>query len=208
MKTVLKVLAALSLAATPSWAQTTDVHQHAPGDGHNHKPQSEVRAGTLRDESNTAYFWRKSDQAFHDGDYERAVNLHRAVVALDPHDVESFSVAAWLLWSMDKPQEATAFIARGLAANPENWEMWNAAAQHYDLRKMKPEAKVAYVRAVSLIPKDEDSQMLRRRLAHAAERDGDVALSLQTWRDLVRDYSNEPVNHNNLARVEKLGKEN
>jgi len=206
MKSVLNVLAVLSLSATPLLAQPADNHQHAPGDGHIHKPRSEVRAGSMRDESNTAYFWRKSDQAFHDGDYERAVNLHRAIVALDPNDVESFSVGAWLLWSMEKHQEATAFIARGLAANRDNWEMWNAAAQHYDLRKMKPEAKAAYVRALSLIPKEEDSQMLRRRLAHAAERDGDVALSLQTWRDLVRDYSNEPVNHNNLARVEKLEK--
>lgn len=199
MKTVLKVLGVLALGATPVAAQTPDKHNHAPGDGHDHKPKI-----AARDETNTTYFWRKSDEAFHDGDYERAVNLHRAIVALDPGDVESFSVASWLLWSMDKPQDATNFIARGLTANPESWEMWNAAAQHYDLRKMKPEAKAAYVRALSLIPKDEDSQMLRRRLAHAAERDGDVTLSLQTWRDLARDFPNEPVNHNNLARVEKL----
>lgn len=188
-----------------------DNHQHAPGDdhaGHDHGPNAAganaEHGGAPRDESNTAYFWRKSDQAFHNGDYDRAVSLHRAIVALDPHDIESYSVAAWLLWSMEKPEDATAFLQRGLAANPESWEMWDSAGQHYDLRKMKTEAKAAYVRAVSLIPKGEDAQMLRRRLAHAAEREGDIALSLQTWRDLVRDFPNEPVNHNNLARVEKL----
>ncbi len=45
--------------------------------------------------------------------------------------------------------------------------------------------------------------MLRRRLAHAAERSGDLETSVRTWRDLVKDYPNEPVNQNNLARVEK-----
>ncbi len=48
--------------------------------------------------------------------------------------------------------------------------------------------------------------MLRRRLAHAAERVGDLTLSVQTWRDLVRDFPNDVVNKNNLARVEGLQK--
>ena len=200
MKHVLKVLCGVLLTALPVLAQEAP-HEHKPGDGHNHPPQTEAR-----DETNTSYFWRKSDEAFHKGDYDRAVQLHRAIVALDPHDVESFSVASWLLWSSDKHDEASAFIQRGLAANGDDWRMWDAAGQHYDLRKMKAEAKNAFVRAVALIPKDEDSQMLRRRLAHAAERDGDLALSQQTWRDLVRDFSTEAVNHNNLARVEKLQK--
>ena len=160
-------------------------------------------------ESNVDYFWRKSDEAFHAGDFERAIQLHRAIVALDPQDTESFSVGAWLMWSLGHKDDATAFIARGIQANPESSEMWDQAAQHYDLQKLAPESLNAYKQAVAYFPKDAplaESQMLRRRLAHSAERGGDLNLSVQTWRDLVRDFPDEAVNKNNLARVEALEK--
>lgn len=181
---------------------------HHPGDGHNHSE----RATSPENETTLDYFWRKSDEAFHAGDYERAVSLHKAIVALDPSDTESFSVAAWLLWSMEKKEEALAHIERGLQSNPTNWEMWDAAGQHYDLQKratpeLAIQAKDAYVNAVKFLPEDADkgeAQMLRRRLAHAAEKAGDMDLSLATWRDLVRDYPNDAVNKNNQERVEKL----
>lgn len=190
---------------TPTRAQEAE---HHPGDGHNHSrttvpPENE----TMLD-----YFWRKSDEAFHAGDYERAVGLHKAIVALDPTDTESYSVAAWLLWSMEKGPEAIAHIERGLKANSTNWEMWDAAGQHYDLQKratpaLAEKAKEAYINAVKFLPEDADkgeAQMLRRRLAHAAEKAGDLRLSQQTWRDLVRDYPDDAVNKNNMERVDKL----
>ena len=162
-----------------------------------------------KSESNVDYFWRKSDEAFHAGDYPRAIQLHRAIVALDPQDTESFGVGAWLLWSLGQKDDATAFIAQGLKANPESSEMWDQAAQHYDLQKLAPESLHAYRQAVAHFPKDAplaETQMLRRRLAHSAERAGDLQLSVQTWRDLVRDFPDDAVNKNNLARVEALEK--
>lgn len=163
-------------------------------------------------ETTLDYFWRKSDEAFHAGDYPRAVRLHRAIVALDPHDVESYSVAAWLLWSMGENAAAISHIERGVGANPENWEMWDAAGQHYDLQKraepsLSSRAKEAYARAVQLLPSDADQneeKMLRRRLAHAAEKADDLPLSLSTWRELVRDFPDDAVHKNNLKRVENL----
>ncbi|MBV9469983.1 MAG: tetratricopeptide repeat protein [Abitibacteriaceae bacterium] len=180
-------------------AQTTPAGRPA---GHKHSAQSgEGQNG--QPESNLDYLWRKSDEAFHAGDYERAVGLHKAIEALDPTDVESYSVASWLLWSMGKGDEALQLIERGIKANPNNWDMWDEAGQQYELQKKAPEAENAYVQAVKLIPKEEDSQMLRRRLAHAAERHGDWQIALDTWRGLVQDFPAEPVNKNNLARVEK-----
>lgn len=155
------------------------------------------------EESNVDYFWRKSDEAFHAGDYERAIGWHKAIVALDPGDIESYSVAAWLMWSLGHGDEATQFIQRGLKANPTNWEMWDVAGQQYDLQKKLPDAQDAYTHAVPLLPKAEDSQMLRRRLAHAAERNGDLTTSVQTWASLAQDFPNEAVNKNNLARIKQ-----
>ena len=157
------------------------------------------------DESNVDYFWRKSDDAFHAGDYERAIGCHKAIVALDSGEIESFGVGAWLLWSLGKADEANAFILRGLEANPKNPEMWDTAGQHYDLQKRHDEAKKSYLSAVQLAGKDAP-QLLRRRLAHASEKSGDWELSVNTWRALVADFPNEAVNKNNLARVEDAAK--
>lgn len=160
-----------------------------------------------KNETAIDYFWRKSDEAFHAGDYPRAIQLHRAIVALDPHDTESFGVGAWLMWSLGNKDESNAFIVRGLKANPESWEMWDQAAQHYDLQKLVTDSFNANRQAVKWFPKDAplaESQLLRRRLAHSAERAGDLGLSVETWQGLVRDFPAEAVNKINLARVEAL----
>ena len=149
------------------------------------------------------FLWQQSDEAFHKGDYPTAIKLHRAIVTLDPTDTESFGVGAWLLWSLGQKADARAFIQQGLTANPQNAEMWNVAAEHYDLEKSFSDAKSAYLKSVELSGAKAD-EMLRRRLAHSAEHAGDLELSVQTWQDLARDFPNSPVDKNNLARVKGL----
>ena len=172
---------------------------HSEDDGHDHGEAAggpKVNEGSLTD-----YLWRRSDVAFHAGDYPRAISLHRAIVTIDPTDVESYGVGAWLLWSIDKKAEADAFILQGLKDNPDNWEMWDTAAKQYGLEKNYAQERDSYSRAVDLAGKDAD-QMLRRRFAHASENAGDLSGSAEVWRGLVADFPNEAVNKNNLARVE------
>ena len=183
------------VVAVPSWAQ------EKPQEEPDHANESLPFDGG---ENNSEYFLLKSDEAFHRGDYERAVLLHRARVAIDPEAVDSFGVGAWLLWSMGRAGEAAEFLERGIKTNPDDWEMWNEAGQQYDLQKRLVRAEECYKRAVELLPKEESSQMLRRRLAHASEKAGDLPLAVQTWRGLVKDFSTEAVNKNNLRRVENL----
>ena len=187
------------LLCAPALAQPG---QHA----HDHASEARSRAADA-EESNVDFFWRKSDQAFHEGDYERAIGWHRAIVALEPGDIQSWSVASWLMWSLGHGEQATAWIDRGLKANPDSWEMWNEAAEQFELQKLDARALEAYKHALSIQPTGadrQDAQLLRRRLAHAAERSGELELSAQTWRALARDYPDEAVNKNNLARVEAL----
>ena len=178
----------------------TPGHTHAPGQAHNHADEARpFGAG----EDNYNFFLRKSDEAFHEGDYPRAIACHRAIIALEPDSVDSYGVAAWLLWSSEKGDEAIALIERGIAANPTNWEMMDEAAQHFDLRKMNGRSAALYKRALELLPKDEPSQMLRRRYAHAAEKSGDLQTSVAVWRALASEFPDEGVNKNNLTRVEQ-----
>ena len=157
-----------------------------------------------KDENAVDYMWRKSDVAFHLGDYERAISLHRAIAFMDPKDPENYGVGAWLIWSLGRKDEALAFIDQGLKADPDDWAMWNEAGEHNDLQHRYVDAAKDYAKAVQLLPKTEDSQMLRRRYAHASEKAGDLNTSIEVWKGLVESFPNEAVNKNNLARVEKL----
>ncbi len=191
---VIAVAAPAAKTAAPSPA----MEQHGPNDGHDHGGGPKINEG-----STTDYLWRRSDAAFHAGDYPRAVELHRAIVTIDPTDVESFGVGAWLMWSMDKKADADAFISLGLKENPDSSEMWSTAGAQYGLEKRFAEESNAYGKAVALAGKDAD-QMLRRRYAHASEHAGELSQSATVWRALVADFPNEAVNKNNLARVEQM----
>lgn len=194
----------LMLALGASLALPLAAHaQNAPAQLNDHAHDHAAEAKPRADETTSDYLWRKSDEAFHDGDYPRAVELHKAIVAYDPTDIESYSVASWLLWSMGKGDEAVAFIQRGLKANPNDSDMWDAAGQHYDLQKRFSDSRSAYAKAVELAGANAD-QMMRRRLAHANEKAGDLPGSIMAWRALVHDYPAEAVNKNNLTRVEGL----
>ena len=176
------------------------MEEHGPDDGHDHgeaEGRPKINEGSLTD-----YLWRRSDAAFHAGDYPRAVNLHRAITTADPTDYESYGVGAWLLWSMEKRAEADEFIAQGLKNNPDSFEMWNTAAQQYGLEKSYAKERDAYGKAVELAGKDADMMMVRR-YAHASENAGDLSGSATIWHGLVEQYPNDAVNKNNLARVEK-----
>jgi tetratricopeptide (TPR) repeat protein len=192
---------ALAQPATPSAPATPNTPAAPSVAGHDHgAPHQSAPA----DETAVDYMWRKSDEAFHDGDYERAIALHKGIIAIAPDEVESYGNAAWLLWSLGRGKEAIALIERGLKANPNDWEMWQEAAQHYSLQKLADRERDAYQRAIELAPAGTDTQMMRRALAHAAERSGELALAVATWRQLVKEFPNEAVNRNNLARAEKL----
>lgn len=153
-------------------------------------------------ESAVDALWRQADEAFHAGDYEKSIALHKKIVALDPHDSQSYGVAAWLTWSLGRGDEAIAHLRRGVAGDPKNWRMWDELGQNCSLQKRWRDSQDAYTHAVALIPAKEDSQMLRRRLAHAAEKAGDLKTSVAMWRALAKQFPTEAVNRNNLARVE------
>jgi len=150
--------------------------------------------------------WEKSDKAFHAGDYPLAVSFHRQIVKLAPDDTESYGDAAWLLWSMGQKADARAFIAQGIKANPNNAEMWDTAGEHYTLEHSFADAKNAFLKAVRLAgPKS--PELLRHRLAHAAEDSGDLALATETWTKLAHDYPGNIVNQRNLERVKARANE-
>jgi tetratricopeptide (TPR) repeat protein len=80
---------------------------------------TEADASTKRNEELANYFWLKADAAFEKGDYDRAIALYKAVMAIEPDNVQAYSNAAWLTWSVGRGEEATAMLQRGTQANPK-----------------------------------------------------------------------------------------
>jgi tetratricopeptide (TPR) repeat protein len=200
----LAALAALLIMASGPAARAEDAQSTPPAPPEH---QHDHATADTQDEDLVDYFNRKSDEAFHHGEYDRAIGLQKAIIALEPDNYDAYGNVAWLLWSMGRGEEAVTFLDRGLKANSKDWNMWDEAGQNYDAQKLFPKAQDAYTHAVQLIPKEENSQMLRRRLAHAAERSGDWTTAVATWQSLVADFPNEAVNKNNLERVQKAMKE-
>ena len=124
-------------------------------------------------------------------------------MALDPSDVESYSVAAWLMWSLGDGRAATEHLFKCVKANPKSADAWNALAQNYDMQRQPKPAMKSYQQALKLSAPKENTELLRRRLAHAARRAGELQTSIATWKSLVRDYPSA-VNKNNLKRVQDL----
>lgn len=122
----------LLVGAVSSPAQTADRMSLAPA-------AAEERAAEAQDFL-VNLLWIQVDRYWHWGEYDRVVSLCRKIIVLDPHDIEAYTNAAWLLWSSDKDEEATAWYKEAMVANPEAWEPYWEYAFFLRARKRFAEA--------------------------------------------------------------------
>src|SRR5947208_8515734 len=61
------------------------------------------------------------DRHFHKGEYNHTLNLIKMAVAADPSDLNAYADGGYLLWSMDRDEEALALYKQGLKANPKTY---------------------------------------------------------------------------------------
>ncbi|HVF85628.1 MAG TPA: tetratricopeptide repeat protein [Abditibacteriaceae bacterium] len=179
--------------AAPRTAAKSSTRKAKPVVAAKKKSLKEQKLDKLREES---------DAAYHKGDYPGAIAKFKAIVALDPTDYDSFGTGAWLLWSLGRGDEATAFMRRGVAANPRNWEMWEEAGNHFMLRKILPDAQRCFARAAQLAPKKANTRILRHRWALTAERNGDLPTARRVWQSVVRIYPTDASAARKLKQVE------
>ncbi|MCM8805068.1 MAG: hypothetical protein NC833_07440 [Candidatus Omnitrophica bacterium] len=84
----------------------------------------------------TPYLWIKVDQAFHCGDYDRAIEYLSFISFIQPKDPESYILKAWLQWSeakflysqklpyKEKLNQAVKTYREGQKNNPTNWQIY------------------------------------------------------------------------------------
>lgn len=142
-----------------------------------------------------------TDMHFHKGEYNHIVNLSRMAVAANPDDVTMYSDAGWLLWSMDRDDEAVALYKQGIKANPDSFYMLDELGQYYYNRKKDwPQAVAYYERAAE---KPDCEPITLHMLAHAYEKNKQLDKALATWKRVLKHNDAGPARVN-YDRVQRL----
>src|SRR5258708_40157348 len=76
-----------------------------------------------------------ADLHWHKGEYCHIVNLDKMVITAQPDNVDVYSNAGWLLWSMNRDTEAVAMYEQGVKANPKTYYMYDEIGYYYFNRK-------------------------------------------------------------------------
>lgn len=143
--------------------------------------------------------WLMSDRYWHVGDYENVIRMHRASVTLDPHFVEAYSVAGWILDSMDRTEEAIALLKEGWKHNQHTYQLAFDLSYIYSRHKNYKEAVKWLERAVQR----PGPFWVRHALAHAYEKLGRWKDALKVWEQRLKEEPNNPVVRRNYERVRK-----
>jgi len=156
------------------------------------------------------------DQYWHIGDYENCVRLLRLQMELDPSWVESYDGAGWLLWSMERFEEAEAVYKQGIANNPDNYRLYFELGHMY-FRTAKPsiykksgeESRQLFEKATEQLylavqhpcPPD-----VNRLLAHTLHILGRYEEERAVLEDVLKKNPTDAIALRDLKRLEEMGK--
>lgn len=142
----------------------------------------------------------QTDEWFHDGAYLRSVQGQKMLVAYNPRDLESYHLAAWLLWSSGRPDEAQDVYYAALRANPQSWETPFELGMHWTGRRDYSQAAFWFTHAVLRGGPPECWKML----AHTYRRLGYLETALGIFQYLVPMAPDDPAVPLNIERLQRM----
>ncbi len=192
-RTVLVIVFALTL----TW-QAFAIQQ----DGDQPKPIAAAEAEQRVTESRdflTDMLWLKTEDYWHEGEWEEAIRLCRQIVQVDPTFVEAYTGAAWMLWSMDRDAEAIELYQAGIRNNPKSYEVHHEYGMYFRYRQKWEEAAEQFRISVELgAPK-----AFQHMLPNALERGGHKTEALVEWREILKRFPDDPIAKQHIERLEK-----
>jgi len=143
--------------------------------------------------------WDLADTYYHDGKYAEAIRVQQRICTIDPEDVESYSVAAWLLWSLGDEPAARQMLRAGVANNPKAWD------SHWELGFHDLERNGDAARAIPSLEQAVAQQgwppYAIRTLAHAYLFGEQPGLAAAVWERIGKEGLAPPgIVDNNLGR--------
>ena len=199
MKRLLPYGLLLLLSAAPSWSAAPSVEQ-AP------KPlpaaEAEQRVAESRDFL-TDMLWMKTEDYWHVGKWDEAIRLCRQIVQVDPHFVEAYTGAAYLLYSMDKDDAAIELFRAGMAANPRNYDLPHEFGMYYNYRHKWDLAAEQFEKAVALGA----PRAMQHMLPNVLERAGRLEEALAQWQRILKQYPDDPIAKRRIEQLKaRIGK--
>ncbi|GIV19910.1 MAG: hypothetical protein KatS3mg023_1661 [Armatimonadota bacterium] len=137
------------------------------------------------------------DRWWHDGQHEHLINMTYFAITLDPHHIDLYQNAGWLLWSSDRDDEAVAMYQRGLRNNPNAYDMYYELGQYYYLRKRDYAQAKEYLEKAVQFPCE---WFVWNTLGHTYARLGEREKAVQTWQELLRRFPMMPIDQMEAVR--------
>lgn len=143
--------------------------------------------------------WEIDDLFWHRGEYARCVAVLRLITAVDPHDTDAYSNAAWLIENalMRDANEAEEVLLEGLKHNPDVYDMYWELGFFYYIHARFGEAIDHLEKAVAF----EVPDYVWHFLAYAHEHAGDVGTALAIWFQQEVAESDSPVPGIQIERI-------
>lgn len=140
------------------------------------------------------------DEYWHEGKYEEIAVLFSVIVELDPHHIESWQNYGWLLWSgLSRKDEAESVFRRGIAVNPDAYELYFEMGNlEYHRRRFLSAAQWLAKATGRGAP-----WTVWHQRAHCLEYAGEREKCVALWREIVRRFPDNPTSKLNLRRVEE-----
>ncbi|MHB1000535.1 MAG: tetratricopeptide repeat protein [Armatimonadota bacterium] len=153
---------------------------------------SQFVAGTLIGfrEVVAGLLWVRTDEFFHNGNFEAIVPLIRIITWLDPHQVDIYSTGAWhLSYNFTDSAEradrrylppALKFMEEGIENNPNVWDLkFGLGFMLHCLKTLNFKEAIYWEKEAA---KDKDCKLfVHRQIAHAYEKSGNIDMAVKQW---------------------------
>jgi len=160
--------------------------------------EAEQRVAEARDFL-TDLLWMHTEEHWHVGEWHECIRLCRQIVELDPHFVEAYTGAAWMLWNLGKDEEAIAVYRAGIAANPKAYELYHEFGMYYSYKKNWEQAVEQFRKSVECGA----PMYFQHMLPNTLERAGRKREALEEWRALLKRFPQDPIAKRHIAALEK-----
>jgi tetratricopeptide (TPR) repeat protein len=159
--------------------------------------EAERRVTESRD-SLTDMLWIGLDVYWHEGRWDDCLRLLRDIIVIDPHFVEAYTSAAWMLWSSDRDQEAIAVYEKGVKANPDDPDLYFEYGFYYRNRGQLG-------KAIDLLRKAAEKGATRGQrhlLPNTLQEAGRTQEALDEWRAVLKRFPKDPVAPRKITELE------
>lgn len=160
------------------------------------KPNLELSLYSLWDKVSSAYVV-EGDLWWHRGNYDQSIRCQWTALFFDPTYVDLYTNIAWLQWSMDRHQEAIRTYKQCIAANPQDWEAYQALGNYYITHQQKELGAQFLQKAADL----GSPPIPRRVLGHTYRDLGQAEKAKQVWQDILKMDPNDPIAKRELERA-------